>query len=110
MNNHGQVDGSCDDGRINHGFIWSFATGFETIDYPGAFETFLAGISDDGTVVGGYALSPVDNLHGLTGTESVATPQPRSVASVAVGFLFAITIWYKKRPRANPSFYSFTNR
>ena len=99
MNNLGEVVGFYynDTGGIN-GFIWSAAGGFTTVVYPGAQDTVLAGISDDGTVDGGYAL-PDGNYNGLIGTETVATPEPKSAGTVAIGLLIAAIVYSRRRGR-----------
>lgn len=56
INNPGQIVGwfrDADTG-INHGFLYS-AGAYQTLDYPGAAETFATGINDRGDIVGFYA-------------------------------------------------------
>jgi hypothetical protein len=55
MNDRGQIVGNFTgaDGR-QHGYVWSAADDFRTIDPPGSKETGLTAIGNDGTLMGYY--------------------------------------------------------
>jgi hypothetical protein len=58
LNDRGDLAGSFTDASgTSHGFWWSAATGFHTIDVPGSTGTVVADIAQDGTLIG-YADYP----------------------------------------------------
>ncbi len=53
LNGQGQVVGSYrDSNSVLHGFVYSLADGFSTIDYPGASATALLAINSNGGILG----------------------------------------------------------
>ncbi len=56
LNNKGQVVGFYLDADGNsHGFVWTSAAGYQTIDHPkGIGTTLVNGINDKGDLVGFY--------------------------------------------------------
>jgi len=54
INNAGLVTGFYEDLSSNyHGFVWQNGV-FQTVDYPGATDTFLYGVNNFGVAIGGY--------------------------------------------------------
>lgn len=47
----------------NHGFIYD-GTWFTDFTYPGAYDTYIAGVSESGTIVGSYTLPVYDPTFG----------------------------------------------
>lgn len=55
INAAGQIVGFYYDATGSHGFLYSAATGFSTLDNPGTTDNGALGINASGQVVGGYA-------------------------------------------------------
>jgi hypothetical protein len=63
LNNNGQVVGDyMDSGGNTQDFVWTSASGFQTIDNPnGIGTTVVNGINDKGVLVGFYGTSPTNS-------------------------------------------------
>jgi probable HAF family extracellular repeat protein len=63
LNNQGQVVGDyMDQAGLTHGFVWTSAAGFTTIDDPnGVGTTVVNGINDNGVLVGFYGTAPINS-------------------------------------------------
>jgi len=51
------------DGVGVHGFVYSVADGWATLDYPGAYSTELLNINSNGEILGWYATSNYSPFH-----------------------------------------------
>lgn len=69
INNSGQIVGTYEDTKGNHGYYFDGTT-FNTIDYPGAALTIAYGINDKGQIVG------------TMGAGFVATIVPEPISSI----------------------------
>ncbi|MBV9715060.1 MAG: hypothetical protein JOZ64_06775 [Solirubrobacterales bacterium] len=68
INDHGEVVGSYAVGQATHGFTWSQADGFRTVDDPnGLGTTTINGLNDQGQLVGFY-VDGAGNTDGLLAT------------------------------------------
>jgi hypothetical protein len=71
-----------------HGFIYNIGSGtYQEIDDPNAVGpagTVINGINDNGMIVGFYT-DANNNVDGLVGTPTPATPEPASLVLLATG-------------------------
>ena len=86
LNNRGEVVGTYTVGTGNnaqtHGFTWTAAGKFQTVDDPnGVGATTLNGVNDEGQLVGFYTDS-AGNTDGLLATPSNSRPTPKPSGSM----------------------------
>jgi hypothetical protein len=88
INNSGQVVGSYGNGANVHGFLLVLSSGaFTTIDFPGAFNTYLFSINNRGDIVGRYQLTEGGTSHGfrLSKGQFTTIDEPGSTNTILFG-------------------------
>ena len=87
LNNMGEVVGTYTTvGGMMHGFTWTKAGGFLTVDAPGGIgTTTINGVNDSGQIVG-FFLDAKNNTIGFQGTLA-PVPEPGSLVLLGLGVL-----------------------
>jgi probable HAF family extracellular repeat protein len=66
-NKAGQIVGTNRDNSVDHAFLYSAASGYTDLDFPGASDTYALSINDAGQVVGSYLYTDSNGIGQLTG-------------------------------------------